>query len=962
MKDSDGNTRILDAIQSDGFEKVDNSYTKSITVPSSFMERVDQDDDISIYSEEECDCDISCSSHSDLDFNASGHRGLENRGSAFRIAESNSALINLNERKYHQVTDADVDAFELFSLPLDTLHTIATFLKMDDWREFSLISQGASKIYKQIVNRIKMHGFKCAAEVAIAWSIGEHADAKELAGVYISSGVPIYPAPLGHSYHTVNWRMKLEADAISHSTDDSYGTPYANSLDDFYRQRNNSPFMALTYLEEKGMYWKSKKTGIRTQLTVNEINCLKQRFSSRSPETTIAHFFEDSAPVELIDNNIRVGRDDDDLPSIDSRDGTLSNISSPASASSPALESNYKGEKVTLYCHRHLIDRHQQQKPSVYDEEGSLTPSPISLSTDFFHPILLKRSLVPENSKLRFSPISFISYHNMSDSSAANVNARPISRRSHRGVAFTIEDRDEFQLCSVCEKSFHIFEHSVISDLDVRAYDSRSQEDFVHLRSSDSKFCSYSVKDAQRLVSRYEKKLNTLSNTSDYKRFDECLLDFWDEFFKTTANVHFYDKKCPVVRMSKLNLFLSKPFPKAWGTMECEIQRVRKSYRMKGVLGRYHSVYEYRLFVKDRRRHDNEDEDHSSGNIYTLRNDTLLMTSKYRGKHYHDFSASSDQGKHSFNQYYLYAPQQSDVEEHFANVNSPHEVQDSKYYHLQDVTSLDSTQELCRIRTNHFGTEFQISVPFREQSFTAIPQCREKNDAKAIDSGSEAEAEYRSTNLFRSLLGSVRRHSLTTKNKKKTPGSYFSKSIYPSHYPDEDQNFFSTRMERDIGAITYTANVLGNRPRVMNVCLPKLENESMISVSSPCFWLRNPSEECNMLNIFKRIQQNPWYHQHEEAEALEFSHQYNLTLLQNRPPWWNHELNAFVLNFGGRVSVASVKNFQLCDRHDHRNIILQFGRIEGKHSFTCDFSYPLSPIQAFGISISSLQSRFSFSK
>merc|ERR1712165_666679 len=87
---------------------------------------------------------------------------------------------------------------------------------------------------------------------------------------------------------------------------------------------------------------------------------------------------------------------------------------------------------------------------------------------------------------------------------------------------------------------------------------------------------------------------------------------------------------------------------------------------------------------------------------------------------------------------------------------------------------------------------------------------------------------------------------------------------------------------------------------------------------------------------------------------------FGLLSLQNRPPWWNVELGAFVLNFGGRVSVPSVKNFQLCDRNDIENIMLQFGRIQGRHNFTMDFSYPLSPVQAFAIAISSLQSKISF--
>jgi tubby-related protein 1 len=97
----------------------------------------------------------------------------------------------------------------------------------------------------------------------------------------------------------------------------------------------------------------------------------------------------------------------------------------------------------------------------------------------------------------------------------------------------------------------------------------------------------------------------------------------------------------------------------------------------------------------------------------------------------------------------------------------------------------------------------------------------------------------------------------------------------------------------------------------------------------------------------------------EEPAVDEGGDDFGLLVLQNRPPWWNEDLGAFVLNFGGRVSVASVKNFQLCHRNDHDYVMLQFGRIQGRHSFTMDFQYPLTAVQAFAIAISSLQSKIS---
>lgn len=64
------------------------------------------------------------------------------------------------------------------------------------------------------------------------------------------------------------------------------------------------------------------------------------------------------------------------------------------------------------------------------------------------------------------------------------------------------------------------------------------------------------------------------------------------------------------------------------------------------------------------------------------------------------------------------------------------------------------------------------------------------------------------------------------------------------------------------------------------------------------------------------------------------------------------QVGAYVLNFNGRVTMASVKNFQLVSPDDHDTVVLQFGRT-GKDTFTMDFQYPLTPLQAFSICLSS---------
>ncbi|CBI19713.3 unnamed protein product, partial [Vitis vinifera] len=91
----------------------------------------------------------------------------------------------------------------------------------------------------------------------------------------------------------------------------------------------------------------------------------------------------------------------------------------------------------------------------------------------------------------------------------------------------------------------------------------------------------------------------------------------------------------------------------------------------------------------------------------------------------------------------------------------------------------------------------------------------------------------------------------------------------------------------------------------------------------------------------------------------------NPLVLKNKAPRWHEQLQCWCLNFKGRVTVASVKNFQLvaavepCQNvsvAEQEKVILQFGKI-GKDIFTMDYRYPLSAFQAFAICLSSFDTK-----
>jgi hypothetical protein len=97
-------------------------------------------------------------------------------------------------------------------------------------------------------------------------------------------------------------------------------------------------------------------------------------------------------------------------------------------------------------------------------------------------------------------------------------------------------------------------------------------------------------------------------------------------------------------------------------------------------------------------------------------------------------------------------------------------------------------------------------------------------------------------------------------------------------------------------------------------------------------------------------------------------------ILHNKAPRWHEQLQCWCLNFRGRVTVASVKNFQLTAAvqpaagaptpphpaptppPEHDKVILQFGKV-AKDMFTMDFRYPLSAFQAFALSLSSFDTK-----
>ncbi|XP_043938733.1 tubby protein homolog isoform X1 [Protopterus annectens] len=143
----------------------------------------------------------------------------------------------------------------------------------------------------------------------------------------------------------------------------------------------------------------------------------------------------------------------------------------------------------------------------------------------------------------------------------------------------------------------------------------------------------------------------------------------------------------------------------------------------------------------------------------------------------------------------------------------------------------------------------------------------------------------------------------------------------------------ASNLRQELAAICYETNVLGFKgPRKMSVIIPGMNMDH----ERVCIRPRNDHE-----TLLAR-----WQNKNTES-VIE---------LHNKTPVWNDDTQSYVLNFHGRVTQASVKNFQIIHDNDPDYIVMQFGRV-AEDVFTMDYNYPMCALQAFAIALSSFDSK-----
>lgn len=193
-----------------------------------------------------------------------------------------------------------------------------------------------------------------------------------------------------------------------------------------------------------------------------------------------------------------------------------------------------------------------------------------------------------------------------------------------------------------------------------------------------------------------------------------------------------------------------------------------------------------------------------------------------------------------------------------------------------------------------------------------------------------------------SSLEPQRRNSTSSNN---DPSNLVQIARLEKNYMGSQYTIYSVNKDQqqstEICAIQYAAT-FGKSPRQMRVALPMVEEcQDDVTHGVPTWamqaWQARSKDDTMLSQI-----DTP-----DPTRAMN---------LINKPPVWIDSLEAYCLDFGGRVAAASVKNFLLSHPDDIDKTLMLFGRTQDRQVYSMDYSHPFTPVQAFAVALSSMDS------
>jgi len=289
------------------------------------------------------------------------------------------------------------------------------------------------------------------------------------------------------------------------------------------------------------------------------------------------------------------------------------------------------------------------------------------------------------------------------------------------------------------------------------------------------------------------------------------------------------------------------------------------------------------------------------------------------------------------------------------------------YHHDTQPGPRDGTLK-CFIRRNRTTQTYYLYIGLTEaladdgKFLLAARKCRKPTCTDYLISLDKVDMSKGSS----TYIGKLRSNFLGTKF-----------TVYDAHPPYDGAVVSKSRSARVIGLnqvspripagnypvshISYELNVLGSRgPRRMNCVMDSIPASAVEEGG------KAPTQTEFPLGSLDSFPSIPFFRSklaRIDTASQSSTQKEDRLVLKNKSPRWHEQLQCWCLNFRGRVTVASVKNFQLVASDDNGSgsqendkVILQFGKI-GKDLFTMDYRYPISAFQAFSICLSSFDTK-----
>ncbi|ORX61409.1 Tub-domain-containing protein [Hesseltinella vesiculosa] len=213
-------------------------------------------------------------------------------------------------------------------------------------------------------------------------------------------------------------------------------------------------------------------------------------------------------------------------------------------------------------------------------------------------------------------------------------------------------------------------------------------------------------------------------------------------------------------------------------------------------------------------------------------------------------------------------------------------------------------------------------------------------------------------------------HVLTAKKQRKSQTSYY--TIFGNiHNVDQEHPGAYITNEKTLGKVrsnflgtSFSLYSHGNHPEkktdISKKDLPLREELGAVLYDPNILGFKGPRKMTILTHTLTRDGRRPEFRPESEFETLLAKYKENrmdnMLVLHNKSPQWNEETQSFVLNFSGRVTQASVKNFQIVHDNDLDYIVMQFGRVDRDY-FTLDYKYPICLLQAFAIALTSFDAK-----